>query len=116
MSDEAINGDRRWGCGCGTIGLIAAGGLLALVIGGFVAGQAINAHKMNNVKIGMTPDQVKELLGQPVTTYTVGEDQHESIYRGFGESHSIHVVFDSKWKVVDVKRYYAPSWFQHMVG
>jgi hypothetical protein len=112
MADQA--GGKRWGC---IWTLLIMGSLLTFWVGGCFVGDAVNARRASSVKMGMTPAEVKELLGQPVQTMTMMDGTYEYSYRGFGARDRIDVSFDGAFKVIGVRRYsLPPHWLRHMVG
>jgi hypothetical protein len=64
----------------------------------------------------MTPADVEELLGRPISKMNLGASAPSGFrftYQGHGESDRIEVDFDLALKVEKVRTYSLPPWWLH---
>ncbi len=125
MSDElATNNPNKTWRRCARWTMVVIGCTLTLLlawwIGDCVIGGMVNDRKVASVKIGMTPAEVSALIGPPFFTGLYGSDTHLDhlcSYRGYHYRDIIEVIFDTGWKVKEVKlSTVPPRWLQHTIG
>lgn len=71
-------------------------------------GNYLEQDKIDQVKVGMTPEQVQYLLGTPMLRNVFGENRWDYVFikrEGYNDpvQHTLYVYFDNQGRVSDMK-------------